>query len=109
MQARLQQVELGLAVLVADHELAVGDVAALRELDLREVARQRLAAARLDVGVGAVDEDDRSEAVELLLVGPLVSLRQLLAGQRELRLDRWAQWQFHASTLIQSLLRLPGS
>ena len=61
--------------LVSDHQLAVDHVAALGEAQLGEVARQRLAPPRLDVGVVAVDEDDRPESVELRLVGPLLAER----------------------------------
>ena len=88
MDAVLKPVEDLLAVGVEDDELAVEDVAAVGELELREVAAQRLAAARLDVDVVAVDEDDCAEAVPLGLVRPLVALGQCLARERELRLDR---------------------
>ena len=88
MDAALQGVELDVAVRVADHQLAVEHVAPWRELELREVAAEGLAAAGLDVGVGPVGEDDRAEAVELLLVCPLLAHREGFARQRKLWLDR---------------------
>ena len=91
----LQQVELDLAGVAADNQLAVQHPAPRRPGELREVARQRFAAARLHVGLVAVDEDDRAEAVELRLVRPLPSARQGFAGQRQLRFDRRRERQGH--------------
>ena len=54
----LQRLEHLLAVVVADHELAVQHVAAKRESQLGEVAAHRLAVARLHEHLVAVDEDD---------------------------------------------------
>ena len=88
MDAALQRVELEVALGVANHQLAVQHVAPGGEAQLGEVAGQRFAAARLDVGLVAVDEDDRPEAVQLRLIRPLLAERQLFAGQRQLRLDR---------------------
>ena len=64
---------------VEEHDLAVEDVAARGEGELGEVARERLAVARLEVDVVAVDEGDRAEAVPLGLVDPAVARRQALA------------------------------
>ena len=58
----------------ARDDLAVEDVAPGRELQLGEVAAQRLAVARLQVGLVAVDEGDGAEAVVLGLVGPALAL-----------------------------------
>jgi hypothetical protein len=88
MEAVLQQVEHLVPVLPDDHQLAVEDVAALRKFDLREVAPQRLAAPRLQVHVIPIDEGECPEAVVLGLVDPALVLRQHLAGERQLRLDR---------------------
>src|SRR4029077_12944217 len=88
IDAALQGVELERPLVVADHQLAVDDVAARGEAQLGEVARERFAPARLDVGLLAVDEDDRAEAVELLLVGPVLSFGERFAVERALRLDR---------------------
>ncbi len=93
----LQQVELEVAIGVADHQLAVEHPAPRREAQLGKVAPQLLAAPRLDVEVLAVDEDDRAEAVELRLKGPLLAARQLFAGQRQLRLDRRREGQAHGA------------
>jgi len=68
VDALAQQVELLAAALVEDDDLAVQDVAPGRERQLGEVARQRLAVARLDLRRVAVDEDDRAEAVPLGLI-----------------------------------------
>ena len=91
----LQGVEFEVAVGVADHQLAVEHPAPGGEAELGEVAGQLFAAARLDVGVVAVDEDDRAEAVELRLIRPLLADRQLFAGQRQLRLDRRREREGH--------------
>ena len=55
---------------VEEHDLAVEDVAAVGEGQLREVAAQRLAAARLQIDVRAVDEGDGAESVPFGLVHP---------------------------------------
>ena len=91
----LQGVEFEVAVGVADHQLAVQHPAPRPEAELREVAAQRFTAARLDVDLVAVDEDDRPEAVELRLIHPFLADRQLFARQRQLRLDRWRQRKGH--------------
>jgi hypothetical protein len=69
-------------------DLAVEHVAAGRELQLGEVAAQRLAVARLQVGLVAVDERDGAKAVVLGLVGPAVTLRQAGSRARELGRQR---------------------
>ncbi len=91
MDPSLQQVEDLGPVVVEDHELAVNHVATGRKLELREVAGERFAAARLHVDVVAVDEDDRPEAVVLGLEGHPLLLGQRLARARQLRLDRRLQ------------------
>ena len=65
-------------------DLAVEDIAPGREDQLGEVAAQRLAVARLQVGLVAVDEGDRAEAVVLGLVGPAVAFGQSGSRAREL-------------------------
>ena len=72
----LERVEVLAAVGAVDHDLAVEHVAARWEAQLGEVARERLAAARLDHALVAVDEHDRAEAVVLRLVRPLLAVRQ---------------------------------
>src|SRR6202789_510649 len=101
MDPFLQRVEFEVAIGVADDQLAIQDPAPRREAQLREVAGQFLAAAGLDIGVLAVDEDDRPKAVELRLVGPLLAQRQLFAGQRQLRLDRRREWEGHAAGSVR--------
>ena len=78
MDALAERVEVLPALLVEQHDLAVEHVAAGRERELGEVAAQRLAVARLQVDVVAVDERDRAEAVPLGLVAPAVAGRQRL-------------------------------
>src|SRR3954452_5403809 len=73
--------------LALDDELAVEDVAARGELDLREVARHRLAVARLQVALAAVDEGDRAKAVPLGLICPAVAPRQRGSGPGQLGQD----------------------
>ena len=80
--------ELLLAVLAEDDQLPVEHVVAGRELELREVPSQRLAVARLDKGLVAVDECQRPKAVPFGFVGPFLALRQRRAGERKLRHDR---------------------
>ncbi len=107
----LQGIEFEVAVGVADHQLAVEHPAPRREAQLGEVAAEVFAAARLDLEVLAVDEDDRPEAVELGLVGPLLADRQLFAGQRQLRLDRWREGKGHSAprVRISRRRRRPGA
>ncbi len=100
MEAVLQQIEFLPAVLAENHQFAVEDIAALRELHLREVAPQGLAAPRLQVDVVAVHEGERPEAVVLGLIDPVLALRQNLAGERELRLDRGLQRKGHHAILV---------
>src|SRR4029079_6273066 len=76
----LQRLEILPAAVGADHELAVEDVAALREAQLGEVAPERLAIARLDEEVAPVDEHDRAEPVQLRLVEPAVAVGELAGG-----------------------------
>ncbi|HSY41368.1 MAG TPA: hypothetical protein VLA79_17640 [Polyangia bacterium] len=89
------------ATYIAFDLLAEGDESLL-EAPLRE-RRERLeriaAEAGLDVGLLAVDEDDRAEAVELRLVRPFLAGRQGFAGQRELRFDRRTDRQGHPARL----------
>ena len=95
VQTGLERVEHLAAVVVEDDQLAVDHVAALGEDELGEVAEQRLCAAGLQEDLVAVDERDRSEAVVLRLVGPLLALGQDLAGKRELGLDRRLERERH--------------
>ncbi len=91
MDPVLQRTEVLQALVVVDHYLAVEHVAAAGEAQLREVARKRLSAARLDHALLSVDEHDRPEAVVLRLVDPLIALGQLRLRAGELRLDRRLQ------------------
>ena len=93
VEAVLERVELLAAVGVEDHQLAIEHVAAGRELELGEVATQRLARSRLKEEVVAVDERQHPKAVELRLVHPLLALGHLLAGERQLGLDGRLQGQ----------------
>ena len=97
MDPLAEQVELLAAAGRVDHDLPVEHVAPGREAQLREVAGQRLAVARLEDDVVAVDERHRPEAVVFRLVRVPVALRQ--AGRRfgELGGDRRAQRQSHRS------------
>ena len=81
---------------VEQHDLAVEHVAPLGERQLGEVAGQRLAVARLQVDLVAVDERERAEAVPLRLVDPAVALGQRLLRLRELGEDGRAERQGHA-------------
>ncbi len=91
----LQRAEVLLSVGGVDHDLPVDDVPARREGELGEVAPERLGAARLDQHLVSVDEHDRPEAVELGLIRPVLAQRQLLAGARQLGVDRRCQRQRH--------------
>jgi hypothetical protein len=79
------------------HDLAVEDVAPRREDELREVAAQRLAVARLQVRLVAVDEGDGAKAVVLGLVGPAVALGEGGARPGELGHQRRLQRQGHVA------------
>ena len=81
VDALAKRVEVLPALLVEQHDLAVEHVAALGERELGEVARHRLAAARLQEDLAAVDERERAEAVPLGLVDPAVAERERLAGR----------------------------
>jgi hypothetical protein len=85
VDALAEQVEVRLAVLAEDDDLAVEDAAALGQAhELREVAREVAAVARLQVGLAAVAERDAAVAVPLRLVDPVVARRQRLGGLGEL-------------------------
>ena len=107
MDALLQRVEVLAAGGVLDHDLAVEHVAAGRELELREITLERLAAAGLDLQLLAVDEHDRAEAVVLGLICPLLASRQLGASSRQLGLDRWLQGRHRVDPILGSP-RKPG-
>ena len=70
MDALAERVEVLPALRVEQHHLAVEHVATVGEGQLGEVAPHRLAAARLQVDVGPVDERERAEPVPLGLVHP---------------------------------------
>ena len=76
-------------------DLAVEHVAPGREDQLGEVAAQRLAVARLQVGLVAVDEGDCAKAVVLGLVGPAVAFGQGGSRARELGCERRVQRKRH--------------
>src|SRR5205814_10552037 len=81
VDAVLKRVEHLRAVGAEDDELSVEHVSAAAELELREVAGQRLAVARLHEGLVAIHEDDRPKAVVLGLVAPSFALLKPLAGE----------------------------
>jgi hypothetical protein len=87
MNPVLERVEDLLAVGIEDHQLAVEHVLALREVELGEVAMERLAAAALDEDIATVDERESTEAVPFRLIGPTLSLWERLSRERQLRLD----------------------
>ena len=76
---------------VAHDDLPVEHVASGREHELREVASERLAVARLQEHLLAVHERQAAKPVELDLIAVVLALRQLLARERQLRLDRAAE------------------
>ena len=96
-----ERVEVLAALVVEQHDLAVEHVAALGERQLGEVARHRLAAARLQVDLAAVDEGERAEAVPLGLVDPAVAERERLGGAGELREDGRLERQGHPAMKTQ--------
>ncbi len=79
MDPLAERVEVLAAVAVAHDDLAVEHVAARGERELGEVAPERLAVARLQEHLIAVDEREAAEAVELDLVAVVLTARQLLA------------------------------
>jgi hypothetical protein len=88
MDPVLECVEHLVAVRVENHELSVQDVLALWEVELWEVAVERLAAAALDEDILAVDEGKGAKSIPLRLIGPTLALGEGLSRQRELRLYR---------------------
>ena len=88
MDALPERVEVLAPACVAHDDLAVDHVAAWREAQLGEVARQRPVVARADLGLVTVDEDDRAKAVPLRLEGPAGLFRQAAPRARELRKER---------------------
>jgi hypothetical protein len=91
-----QRVEVLPPIGVEQHDLAVEHVAPVGELQLREVAPHRLAAARLEVDVAPVDERQRPEAVPLRLVHPARPGGERLGGLGELREDGRLEREGHA-------------
>ena len=79
MDALAERVEVLVAVGVADDDLPVEHVAAGGKGELGEVAPERLAVARLQEHLVAVDEREAAEPVELHLVAVVIALGQLLA------------------------------
>jgi hypothetical protein len=76
-------------------DLAVEHVASGWKHELREVAPERPAVARLEEHLIAVDERKAAKAVELDLVGVLLAHRQLFARDRQLGLDRRREREGH--------------
>src|ERR1700733_1053898 len=107
MDALSERVEVLVAVGVADDDLAVQHIATCGKLELGEVAPERLAVARLQEYLLAVDERNAAKAVELDLVAVVLALGQLLARERQLRLERRLQRQAHC--LVSSLPACPPS
>ena len=97
MDALLQGVEVLATLVGGNHDLAVEHVTAGGKGELGEVARQRLAAARLQVHVRALHERDRPEPVVLGLEGPALAVGQLPAREGELRLDGRGEREGHAA------------
>ena len=88
----LQRVEFEVAVGVADHQLAVEHPAPRREAQLREVAGQVFAAARLDVDVRRRRRRRSRGSRRASARTPTPRPRgSCFAGQRQLRLDRWRE------------------
>ena len=103
VDALAERVEVLPAVGVEEDDLPVEHVAALREGQFREIAAQRLPAARLQVYVRAVDEGERAESVPLGFVDPARARRQLLRRTGELREERWREGQRHGAAHISAL------
>ena len=95
VDALAERVEVLAALGVEEDDLAVEDVAPGGKEELREVAAQRLAAARLDVDVRAVDEGDGAETVPFGLVRPTLAGRQVLGRPGELGEQWWLEGQRH--------------
>src|SRR6202035_1093722 len=91
---------------VADDDLAVEHVVARGEDELREVAPERPAVARLQEHLLPVHEGEAAEAVQLDLIGVVLARRQLLAGESELWRERRLQRKAHACPLPAPRARL---
>src|SRR5262245_18967545 len=91
MDALAEGVEVLAALIVEEHDLAVHDGGARGELELGEVASHRLARARLQIDLIALDEGDGAEPVPLGFVDPLIARRQLLRRAGELREEGWPE------------------
>ena len=102
VDALAERVEVLPSLLVEQHDLAVEHVAAVRELELGEVARERAPVARLQVHVAAVHERDRAEAVPLRLVAPAVPAGKRLRGAGELGQQRRCERERHAPRKSES-------
>ena len=76
---------------------ALGQVRLERRRQLREVAVERLEVAALDVGLVAVAEDDRAEAVPFGLEQPAVGLRDVVRELGQHRLEGWLKGQVASS------------
>src|ERR1700757_1975186 len=100
MDPVLKRVEVLMAVVGVDDDLAIDDVATDGEAELWEIPAQGLPAPRLNENVLAVDEDDRAETVELRLVRPLVAERQLLSRAGELGRDGRLERQRHGGAMV---------
>ena len=103
MDPQEQRLELEAAV-AGDHDLAVED-AALRQgrlerrVELREVAIERLEVPGLDVGLVAVPEDERPEAVPLRLVEPASPSGRPSAGLASIGSIGGSKGSFTAATV----------
>jgi hypothetical protein len=105
VDAQEHRLEVELAV-VRDHDLAVEDAAigqalAQRDLELGEVAAERLEIAALDVDVVAGLVDERAEAVPLGFEQPAVAVGDSRRELRQHRLERRleGQGELHGRTL----------
>ena len=81
----------------ADHDLPVEDVPPGRKGQLREVAVERLAVARLNMDGSAVNEGQCPETIVFRLIRPPFTTREHGRRLGELGQDRWTEGQSHAA------------
>ncbi len=79
----------------ADDDLPVEHIATGWEAQLGEVAPQRAAVARLQEDILPIHKREAAEAVELDLVHVRLPLGERLAGECQLRLQRWGEGEGH--------------
>ena len=106
MDALPERVEVLASLLIAHDDLAVEHVAPGGKLELGEVAPERLARARLQEDLIAVDEGQTAKAVELDLIDVVLTDGQLLARERELGLDGGLEREGHLGGCIEASRRI---